>query len=84
MQKNNKIDNVFWRKIGQIINEERQKKGYSMKYLGELTGVKKQTIDHYILGQRRIDNASWEKLCKALQLPENIHIKIALGLRDYE
>lgn len=84
MQYIKRIDRLYWRKIGEILDKERRKRGYSMQYLAELTGVKKQTIDHYILGQRRIDDASWKKLCEALQMPEQIHIKIALGMRDYE
>lgn len=84
MQTIKRIDRIFWKKIGQVLDEERRKRGYSMQYLAELTGVRKQTIDNYILGLRRIDDNSWKKLCKALQMPEQIHIQIALGMRDYE
>lgn len=52
--------------------------------MAELTGISRTTIDKYELGLARIDMIRWEKICEALQLPENIHIKIALGLRDYE
>lgn len=84
MQTIRRIDRIFWRKIGQVIDTERRKRGYSMSYLAELTGVTKQTIDNYILGLRRIDDTSWEKLCKALQMPEQIHIQVALGCREYQ
>lgn len=84
MQYIKRMDRSYWKKIGEILDNERRKRGYSMQYLAELTGVRKQTIDHYILGLRRIDEETWKKLCKILQMPEQIHIKIALGMRDYE
>lgn len=84
MQTIKRIDRIFWQKIGELIDKERRKRGYSMQYLGELIGVKKQTIDYYILGLRRIDDDSWKRLCKALQMPEQIHVQIALGMRDYD
>lgn len=79
-----KIDRVFYRKLGELLNLERRKKGYSLRYLSELTGISRVTLDNYELGLFRIDNIRWEKLCKALQIPKDIHLKIAFGLRDYE
>lgn len=84
MTKRNTIDKVFYRKLGEILNHERRKHGYSLRYVAELTGISRTTIDKYELGTARIDDTRWKKLCKALQISENIHLKIALGLRDYE
>lgn len=82
--KRNTIDSKFYRKLGDMLNEERRKRGYSLRYVAELTGISRTTIDKYEMGEARIDDVRWKKLCEALQMPENIHIKIALGLRDYE
>lgn len=78
------IDRKFYRKLGEIINEERRKHGYSLRYLSELTGVSRTTLDGYELGLKRIDDARWKKICEALQIPEQIHVQIALGMRDYQ
>lgn len=82
--KRNTIDSRFYRKLGDMLNEERRKRGYSLRYVAELTGISRTTIDKYEMGLARIDYDRWKKICNALQLPEQIHIKIALGMRDYE
>lgn len=78
------IDRVFYKKLGEILHNERRKLGYSLREVAELTGISRTTIDAYEMGFKRIDDIRWKKLCKALQLPENIHLKSALGMRDYE
>lgn len=84
MAKRDTVDKFFYRKLGEILNTERIKRGYSLRYVAELTGISRTTIDKYELGLARIDLIRWNVICKALQLPENIHLKIALGLREYE
>ncbi len=84
MAKRDTVDKFFYRKLGEILNTERIKRGYSLRYVAELTGISRTTIDKYELGLARIDLIRWNAICKALQLPENIHLKIALGLREYE
>lgn len=78
------IDRMFYKKLGDLIKHERQKRGYSLRYVAELTGVSRTIIDKYELGTARINDARWKKLCEVLQMPEQIHIKIALGQREYE
>ncbi len=82
--KRNTIDSKFYRKLGDMLNEERRKRGYSLRYVAELTGISRTTIDKYEMGEARIDNVRWKKLCEALQIPEQVHIKIAFGQREYE
>ncbi len=84
MGKRDTIDKMFYKNLGEILLKERRKHGYSLRYVAELTGISRTTIDKYELGLARIDMTRWNKLCKALQLPENIHLKIAFGMRDYE
>lgn len=79
-----KVDKVFYRKLGEILNTERRKRGYSLRYVAELTGISRTTIDKYELGIARIDDTRWKNICKALQIPENVNVKIAIGMRDYE
>mgnify|MGYP004652574627 FL=1 len=75
-----KIDSIFYKKLGEIISLERRRRGYSLRYLAELTGISRTMLDGYELGTKRIDNIRWSKLCEALQISENIHIKLALGI----
>ena len=82
--KRNTIDSKFYLKLGDILNYQRRKKGYSLRYLAEVTGISRTTLDKYEMGKSRIDEIRWKTICKALQLPEQVHVKIALGQRDYE
>lgn len=84
MSKRDTVDKFFYKKLGEILNTERRKRGYSLRYLSELTGISRTTIDKYELGLARIDLTRWNAICNALQLPMNIHLKMALGMRDYE
>lgn len=78
------IDRTFYKKLGELIHDERKKRGYSLRYVAELTGISRTTIDGYELGIKRINDARWKKICEVLQMPEQIHIKIALGQMDYK
>lgn len=82
--KRNTIDCFMYDKLGDILNEERRKRGYSLRYVAELTGISRTTIDKYEMGEARIDKVRWGKLCKALQMPEKLNFKIALGEREYK
>ena len=82
--KRNTIDSKFYRKLGEILNEERRRRGYSLRYVAELTGISRTTIDKYEMGRVRIDEDRWKKLCEVLQIPQQLYIKIALGQREYE
>lgn len=84
MSKRDTVDKFFYKKLGEILNTERRKRGYSLRYVAELTGISRTTIDKYELGLARIDLTRWNAICNALQLPINIHLKMALGMRDYE
>ncbi len=82
--KRNTIDEYLYSKLGDILNEERRHRGYSLRYVAELTGISRTTIDKYEMGEARIDKVRWQKLCKALQIPEKIKLKIAFGEREYK
>lgn len=84
MAKRDTIDKVFYKKLGEVLSIRRRKLGYSLRYVAELTGISRTTIDKYELGVARIDMNRWNNLCEALQIPTDVHIKIALGMRDYE
>lgn len=78
------IDRKFYRKLGNILHEARMKKGYSLRYVAELTGLTRTTVDNYELGLSRIDDARYKKVCEVLGISDVIHIKIAIGFNDYE
>lgn len=79
-----KLDSVSYKKLGEILYFERRKRGYSLRYLAELTDISRTTLDGYELGTKRIDNIRWSKLCEALQISENIHIKLELESGCYQ
>lgn len=79
-----KLDSVSYKKLGEILYFERRKRGYSLRYLAELTDISRTTLDGYELGNKRIDNIRWSKLCEALQISENIHIKLELESGCYQ
>lgn len=79
-----KLDSVFYKKLGEILYFERRKRGYSLRYLAELTGISRTTLDGYELGTKSIDNIRCSKLCEALQISENIHIKLELESGCYQ
>lgn len=79
-----KLDSAFYKKLDEILYFERRKRGYSLRYLAELTGISRTTLDGYELGTKRIDNIRWSKLCEALQISENIHIKLELESGCYQ
>ena len=74
--KRNTIDSKFYRKLGEILNEERRRRGYSLRYVAELTGISRTTIDKYEMGRVRIDEDRWKKLCEVLQIPQQLSIKL--------
>nr|DAR26613.1 MAG TPA: helix-turn-helix domain protein [Bacteriophage sp.] len=75
------IDRAFYEKLGEILNEKRRKCGYSLRYLAEMTGVSRTTIDRYELGIARIDDVRMKKICKALQMPESYDIDVTINFK---
>ena len=82
MEELKRIDREFYRKLGQRLHEERVKRGYSLRYLSELTGISRVTLDNYELGYRRIDFDKWKTITKALYIPEKIYVKVDIGYQN--
>lgn len=73
------IDKHFYQELGKEISNVRHKRGYSLRYLAELTGISKTMLDFYELGKCKIKPETYKKICKSLKIPEKIDIKIELG-----
>lgn len=84
MKNKETIDSIFYKKLGNILHRERKKRGYSLRYVAELTGISRTTIDKYEMGTTRIDSMRWQSLCKALQISHQLDMKILLGIREYD
>ena len=72
----NYLDKYFYQKLGGIMHQIRIQKGYSLRYLSQLSGVSKTTIDNYEMGNKRIKKSTWKNLCKALEITEKIEVAV--------
>lgn len=75
-----KIDSIFYKKIGFELNEKRRKLGYSFRYLSKLTGVSQAQLDDYFNGKFRIKKDVYEVICKALEINPKIEIDLRIGI----
>lgn len=74
----NRIDNLFYRKLGDKLDLQRKKLGYSYRYLAMLTGISRSQLDNYLSGKTRIKKDTYQIICEALQISPNISIEITL------
>lgn len=75
-----RVDSLFYKKLGHELNEQRQKLGYSFRYLSKLTGISSTQLDDYLNGKNRIKNDTYKIICKALQLNPQINVEVDLGI----
>lgn len=73
-----KIDKRFYLEIGKILHLKRMERGYSLRYMAELTGISRTTIDKYELGVARIDINRFKEICKCLQVNDDFDIQVSL------
>ena len=74
-----RIDELFYKKLGHELNEQRQKLGYSFKYLSKLTGISYTQLDDYLNGKYRIKKDVYNIICKALQINPQITLDLKIG-----
>ena len=75
-----RIDEIFYKKVGQQLNLKRQMLGYSFKYLSKLTGISAMQLDEYMNGKNRIKKDTYVIICNALGINPNIKVDIDLGI----
>ena len=75
----NKIDSLFYKKLGWLLNEKRSQLGYSLRYLSKLTGISSMMLDDYFNGKYRIPKNKYKIICEALQIDSNIEINLDIG-----
>ncbi len=73
------LDKKFYSELGKKISEIRHQRGYSLRYMSELTGLSRATIDYYELGLSKIKLSTYEKICKALGISPRIKLEISVG-----
>ena len=76
---NTRIDEIFYKKLGHELNEERQKLGYSFKYLAKLTGISHTQLDDYLNGKYRIKKDVYDVICRALEISPEIALDLKIG-----
>ena len=74
-----RVDSLFYFELGNKLDLERKKLGYSYRYLAELTGISRSQLDRYLSGKQRIKYSAYKVISKALKLDSAINIKISLG-----
>lgn len=74
------IDKEFYRELGKKITDIRHKRGYSIRYVAELTGLSRATVDHYELGKSKIKPETFKKICQVLNIKPKIEIDIQIGV----
>lgn len=75
-----KIDRAFYCELGRCLHEIRKKRDYSLRYLAELTGLSRTTLDRYELGVTRITPKNFKKICEALNVSSNLKVEVKIGL----
>ena len=74
-----KVDKYYYKELGYLIHEERLKKGYSLRYLSQQTGLSRTTLDDYELGKKRITMINWNLICNALGIKPKVVVNVAIG-----
>ena len=74
-----KIDRAFYRELGNCLQTIRKRRDYSLRYLAELTGLSRTTLDRYELGVTRITPKNFEKICEALNVSSNLKVEVKIG-----
>ena len=58
----------IYKKLGDIIREERLNKKMTMKELGEKIGITEGAVHHYEMGIRKMSFDTFANICKALNI----------------
>lgn len=74
-----RIDDIFYKKLGEKLNIKRQMLGYSFRYLSKLTGISAVQLDQYMNGKNRIKKETYKIICDALNIDSEIRLEIYLG-----
>ena len=61
-----KIDKPLYERIGALLKEKREAKGYSLSQIGDMIGKSKVSVMRYEKGAQRIDYDTLSHLCKIL------------------
>ena len=75
-----KIDKAFYKELGNCLHKVRKQREFSLRYLAELTGLSRTTLDRYELGVTRITPKNFEIICKALNVSSNLKVEVKVGL----
>lgn len=73
------IDKEFYKTLGKEISDLRHRRGYSLRYMSELTGISRATLDHYELGKSKIKPVNYKKICQALNINSGMSINVEIG-----
>lgn len=75
-----RIDEIFYKRLGNQLNNKRQMLGYSFNYLSKLTGISAMQLDNYLNGKNRIKKDTYKIICNALGIDPVIKLDINIGI----
>lgn len=74
----NKIDRIFYEKLAHELYSQKQKLGYSYRYLASLTGISRNQLDQLFMGKFRISDDNFKIICGALELNPEIKVEVSI------
>lgn len=79
MQNIKTIDSLFYKQVGEKIRKIREHRGITLKELAQETGYSRVLIDYWELGYSKIKPHQFDRICKALKVPNKITLEIKIG-----
>lgn len=73
-----RVDDLFYFKLGNELDLQRKKLGYSYRYLASLTGISRNQLDMYMSGKQRIKKDTYKVICEALGLGTTINVEVSI------
>lgn len=70
------LDRLFYKALGRELASIRNRKGISLKELGEELSCSKQMIDNFELGKSRLSEEKFTKICNYLGIDPNIEVDV--------
>ena len=76
------LDRLFYKSLGSEISKIRNRRGISLKELGEELSCSKQMVDNFELGRNRLKEDKFIKLCDYLDINPVIEVIVKFKERE--
>ena len=79
MQTIRTVDSLFYKQLGEQLRKIRRNRCMTLEELSQETGFSRPLIDHWELGVNKIKPKELEKICKALDITNNLSVSVKIG-----